>query len=155
MENRRSFFKTTVLIFPLPNPPHKGEGTKICNFCYNIIKEILNMYLLFRIIINALGVMLAASVVPGITVSSFWTAVLVAIVLGILNVTLGFVLKIITFPLSIITFGIFLLVINALMFKLSSFIKGFEVHGFLAAFFGAFIVTIVSMAGKQLIKTKI
>ena len=113
------------------------------------------MYLLFRIVINALGVMLAASVVPGIHVSSFWTAVLVAIVLGILNATLGFILKVLTFPLSIVTFGFFLLVINALMFRLASFIKGFEVNGFWAAFFGSLIVTIVSLLGRRLLKKQV
>lgn len=110
------------------------------------------MKLLFRIIITALGVLLAANIVPGIAVAGFWTAVLVAIVLGILNVTLGFLLKIITFPLSILTFGLFLLVINALVFWMATFVKGFEVHGFLAAFFGALITTVVSMAGRQLFK---
>ncbi len=113
------------------------------------------MYLLFRIILSALGVMLAANVVPGIHVSSFWTAVLVAIVLAILNVTLGFFLKVITFPLSIVTFGFFLLVINALMFKAASFVKGFEVHGFWAAFFGSLIVTVISLAGRKLLKSQV
>jgi putative membrane protein len=108
--------------------------------------------LLIRILINALAVMCAAQIVPGISVSSFWTAVLVAIILGILNATLGLILKILTFPLSVVTFGFFLLVINALMFKAASFIKGFEVHGFWAAFFGALIVTLVSLIGKNFLK---
>ena len=47
------------------------------------------MKILFKIVITALGVMLAANVVPGIAVAGFWTAVLVAIVLGILNATIG------------------------------------------------------------------
>ena len=94
--------------------------------------------------------MLAASLVPGIFVGSFWTAILVAIVLGILNATLGFILKVLTFPLSILSFGLFLLVINAFMFWLASFIKGFAVAGFWPAFFGALIVTIVSTVFKVL-----
>jgi putative membrane protein len=110
------------------------------------------MFILLRIIINAMGVMLAAKLVPGISVGSFGTAVLVAVILGILNVTLGFLLKVLTFPLSLVTFGFFLLVINALMFQAASFIKGFEVQGFWPAFFGSLIVTIVSMLGKTFIK---
>lgn len=74
--------------------------------------------------------MLAAAIVPGVSISGFWTAVLVAVILGVLNATLGMLLKILTFPLSFVTFGFFLLIINALMFKAASFIKGFEVHGF-------------------------
>jgi putative membrane protein len=110
------------------------------------------MRILFRILFTALGVMAAAAIVPGIGIASFWTAVVVAIVLGILNVTVGFVLKILTFPLSVVTFGLFLLVINALMFWAASFVKGFHVAGFWAAFFGSLIVTIISMVGRRIVR---
>jgi putative membrane protein len=110
------------------------------------------MKIIFRILFTALGVLLAANVVPGISVAGFWTAVLVAIILGILNVTIGPILKLLTLPLSIVTFGLFLLVINALMFWAASFVKGFHVSGFWPAFFGSLIVTIVSMVGRSLLK---
>jgi len=109
------------------------------------------MKLILRILFNALGVLAAAAVVPGIFVANFWVALLVAIVLGILNATLGLVLKILTFPLSLVTFGLFLLVINALVFWAASFVKGFHVAGFWPAFFGSLIVTIVSLAGRSII----
>lgn len=110
------------------------------------------MKIIFRILFTALGVLLAANIVPGITVNGFWTAVLVAIILGILNVSLGALLKLLTLPLSIVTFGFFLLVINALMFWAASFIKGFYVAGFWAAFFGSLIVTVISIIGRRLIR---
>jgi putative membrane protein len=110
------------------------------------------MKIVFRILFTALGVMAAAAIVPGIGIASFWTAVLVAVVLGVLNVTVGFALKVLTFPLSIVTFGFFLLVINALMFWAASFIRGFHVAGFWAAFFGALIVTVISMIGRKIIR---
>ncbi|MDR3642271.1 MAG: phage holin family protein [Candidatus Doudnabacteria bacterium] len=110
------------------------------------------MKIIFRILFTALGVLLAASVVRGISVSGFWTAILVAVVLGILNVTVGPLLKLLTLPLSIVTFGFFLLVINALMFWAASFVKGFHVEGFWAAFFGSLIVTVVSIIGRRLIR---
>ncbi len=109
------------------------------------------MRLVLRILFTALGVILASYIVPGIVVASFWTAVLVAVVLGLLNVTLGLALKILTLPLSIVTFGFFLLVINALVFWAASFVKGFTVVGFWPAFFGSLIVTIVSILGKHLL----
>lgn len=109
------------------------------------------MNIILRLIINALGVMVAASVVPGIIVDSFWTALVVAIVLAVLNVTLGFLLKVLTLPLSIVTFGLFLLVINAFVFYLATFVKGFYISGFWAAFFGSIIVTLVSMLGRRLL----
>ncbi len=109
------------------------------------------MKILFKIVITALGVMLAANVVPGIAVAGFWTAVLVAIVLGILNATIGFILKVLTFPLTLVTFGFFFLVVNALMFWAASFVKGFHVAGFWPAFFGSLIVTIISMVGRKVV----
>ena len=110
------------------------------------------MKIIFRILFTALGVLAAASIVPGIGIASFWTAVLVAIVLGILNVTMGMALKVLTLPLSLVTFGFFFLVINALMFWAASFVKGFHVDGFWAAFLGSLITTIVSMIGKSLLE---
>jgi putative membrane protein len=110
------------------------------------------MKIIFRILFTALGVLLASNIVPGIVVAGFWTAVLVAIILGILNVTIGLLLKLLTLPLSIVTFGFFFLVINALMFWAASFIKGFHVSGFWAAFFGSLIVTIISMLGRILLR---
>lgn len=109
--------------------------------------------MLIKILFTAIGVILASNLVPGIVVAGFWTAVLVALVLGILNVTLGAILKILTLPLSIVTFGFFFLVINALMFRAASFIKGFYVAGFWPAFFGSLIVTIISMAGRALVRS--
>ena len=110
------------------------------------------MKIVFRILISTLGVMAAAYLVPGIYIAGFWTAVLVAIVLGFLNVTLGNLLKLLTLPLSIVTLGLFLLVINALMFWAASFIKGFHVAGFWPAFFGSLVVTAVSIIGKKLLE---
>ncbi len=110
------------------------------------------MKFVVRIIITALAVLLAANLVPGIYVSGFWVAVLVALVLGILNSTLGLILKILTFPLTILSFGFFLLVVNALMFKAATFIKGFDIIGFWPAFWGSLIVTIISMVAKSIMK---
>lgn len=109
------------------------------------------MKILFKIFISSLGVLLAAYIVPGIVVSGFWTAIIVSIVLGVLNATIGFILKLLTFPLSILTFGFFFLVINAFMFWTASFVKGFYVAGFWPAFFGSIIVTLVSLLGKKLV----
>ncbi len=110
------------------------------------------MRVVFRILFTALGVLLAAYIVPGIAVAGFWIAVLVAVVLAILNVTVGALLKILTLPLSIVSFGFFFLIINAFMFWAASFVKGFHVAGFWAAFFGSLIVTVVAMLGRRFIR---
>jgi len=106
---------------------------------------------LVRWLITALGVMLAAQIVPGIEVGSFWVALLVALVLGILNVIVGWPIKILTFPLSLLTLGFFLLVVNAWVFWLAGFVKGFSVAGFWPAFLGSLIVTLFSLLAKRLI----
>jgi putative membrane protein len=112
------------------------------------------MYIILRLILNALGVMLAANVVPGIYVRGFGTALLVALVLSVLNVVVGWPLKILTLPLTIISLGLFLLIINTLLFYMATFVKGFEVSGFWPAFFGSVIVTVVSMVGKRWLKSE-
>ena len=74
------------------------------------------------------------------------------IVIGFVNGTLGFVLKIITFPLSILTLGIFWLVINALMLKIAAaLVPGFRIEGFLPAFFGAIVLSLVNMVLKAML----
>lgn len=110
------------------------------------------MNLFYRWLITSLGVMLAAQIVPGVTINSFWAALVVALVLGILNLIIGLPLKILTFPLSLVTLGLFLLVINAWVFWMASLVKGFEVQGFWPAFWGSIIVTLFSLFAKKIIK---
>ncbi len=103
------------------------------------------MRLLLRFILNALAVMVTAYVVPGIAVASFWSALVAALVIGIVNALVRPVLLILTLPINILTLGVFTLIINALMFWLaSSIVKGFDVVNFTAAFFGALAFWIVS-----------
>lgn len=119
----------------------------------NIVFE-TKMYLIYRWCATALGVMLAAQIVPGIEVKSFWVALLVAVVLGVLNVVFGWPVKLLTFPLSLLTLGFFLLVVNAWVFWLAGFVKGFNVAGFWSAFWGSLIVTLFSLFAKRLITQK-
>jgi putative membrane protein len=90
--------------------------------------------------------MCVAYLVPGFQVRGLGTALIAALVVGLVNATLGFVLKIVTLPLSIVTFGIFLVVINALMLRFAAvFVPGFVVHGFGSAFMGAIILSLISL----------
>jgi len=84
--------------------------------------------------------------VPGFVVRGFGTALIAAVVIGLVNATIGLALKILTFPLTILTLGIFWLIINALMLMLASaFVPGFKVQGFLPAFLGAIVLSLVNM----------
>ncbi|MFY9907723.1 MAG: phage holin family protein [Terriglobales bacterium] len=103
------------------------------------------MRLLLHWILTAIAVWIVAHVVPGISVSGPTAALIAALVIGLINATLGLLLKIVTFPLTLLTLGLFWFVINALMLELAAaFVKGFYVHNFVAAFIGAILLSIVS-----------
>jgi putative membrane protein len=114
------------------------------------------MTLLLRWVLNAAALLLAAYVVPGITVSNFYTALVVALVLGIMNAIIRPILIFLTLPITLLTLGLFTLVINALLFWfVSSVVKGFEVAGFSAAFWGALLVWAVSWLSNSLFKNNV
>ena len=82
--------------------------------------------LLVQWLLYALALLIVSKIVPGFTVTGLWPAMIAALVIGLLNATVGFFLKIITFPLSIVTLGVFLLVINALMILLAYDLAEFD-----------------------------
>jgi putative membrane protein len=91
------------------------------------------------------AVWIVAHVVPGISVSGPVAALIAALVIGLINATLGLLLKILTFPLTLLTLGLFWFVINALMLELAAaFVRGFEVRGFVPALIGAVMLSLVS-----------
>ncbi len=103
------------------------------------------MKMLARWLISALALMLVAYYVPGITVVNFYSALIAALILGLINALIRPILILFTLPINILTLGLFTLVINALMLWLaSSIVKGFYVMGFWPAFWGALIMWLVS-----------
>jgi len=90
-------------------------------------------------------VWIVAHIVPGISVSGPVAALIAALVIGLVNATLGLLLKILTFPLTMLTLGLFWFVINALMLELAAaLVRGFEVRGFVPALIGAVMLSLVS-----------
>lgn len=103
------------------------------------------MGLLLIWILNAIALLIVAYVLPGITVASFGSALVAALVLGLLNTLVKPVLVILTLPITVVTLGLFLLVLNALVFWFAgSVLKGFQVDGFWWAFLGALIYSIIA-----------
>ena len=108
---------------------------------------------LLRFLINIFALLLAAYFIPGIGIASLYTAIIVAIALGLINTVIRPILIILTLPITIITLGLFTLVINGLLFWfVASFIEGFEVSSFIAAFFGALFVSIISSLANWAVK---
>ncbi len=102
--------------------------------------------ILINWLLNALSLMIVAHVIRGFDVNSFATALIAALVIGLVNATIGVILKILTLPVTLLTLGVFWLVINALMLQLASaFVPGFTIHGFLPAFFGAIVLSLVNL----------
>ena len=102
------------------------------------------MKFIITLIINALAVMLGAYLIPGIQVSSFFSAFLVAAVLAFLNTFIKPVLVFLTIPITVLTLGFFYLVINVAIIKLAGIlIPGFVVIGFWPALLFSFFLSIV------------
>ncbi len=88
------------------------------------------MNFILRLLLSALAVVILAEILPGVSVSSFGIAILVAIVLGLLNFTVKPLLILFTLPVTLLTLGLFLLIINAVIILLADWlIGGFDVNG--------------------------
>jgi putative membrane protein len=102
------------------------------------------MGLLARFLATVFALLLITEFVPGFSVENIYTAVIVAILLGIVSITLKPLLLLITLPINILTLGLFSFVINALMLWLvASFVEGFEIEGFVPALLGALILAVI------------
>lgn len=107
-------------------------------------------------IVSAASIAIVAFIVPGFHVNSVWTVFVIALLLGIVNATIGLFLKVVTFPLTLLTFGIFWFIINALMLELvSHLVKGFYLEGFGAAFIAAILLAIVNSLLKWLMPKQV
>ncbi len=111
------------------------------------------MMIFVRLCISALALLLAAYLIPGIHVASFYTALIVALVLGILNIFVRPLLVLLTLPITLVTFGLFVFVINAAIFWfVASFVEGFSVSGFFPALMGSLLISVVSAAANKLLE---
>jgi putative membrane protein len=115
----------------------------------------LGVGILIRVVLNAVAVWVATLIVGGVDVTTdstgkkVATLVVVGAILGLVNATIKPVVKLLSLPLLILTLGLFALVINGLLFWLTSAISDavgapFHVDGFWAGFWGALVVSVVS-----------
>jgi putative membrane protein len=110
------------------------------------------MNLIIRIGVSALSLMIVSYVVPGIAVANIYTALLAAVVLGLLHLIVRPLLILLTLPVTFLTLGLFIFVINGFLFwSVSMFVSGFVIQGFLPALVGSIVVTIISTIGNKLL----
>ena len=111
------------------------------------------MQILIALVLNAAALMLTAYVVPGFKVDNFTTAVLAAIVLGVVNTFIKPVLAFISLPITLITLGLFAFVINAVvLFIVSAVVPGLTIDGWIPAILGAIVLAVVSTVLSSLMK---
>ena len=104
------------------------------------------------VLLVALGLLVVEKIIPGIEVSSLYTAIIAALVLGLLNVFVRPLLVLLTLPITILTLGLFIVVINTFLFIFAaSFIDGFTVDGFLAGLLGSLVLSLISAIGNSLL----
>jgi len=104
-------------------------------------------------VLSTIAVIVTAQFVPGFYVNDVRSAMIAAVVIGVLNATLGFIMKVVTFPFAILTFGIFLIVINASMILLASkMVTGLTVYGWVPAFWAAVVLAILGILIRSIMK---
>ena len=107
----------------------------------------LLLKLLVRLIITTAALLVIAHLVPGIAIVSFYSALVVALLWGLISVTLRPVLHLLTLPINFLSLGLFSFILNALLFwMLASFVAGFSISGFIPALEGSVLLTLVSWA---------
>ena len=101
--------------------------------------------IVLRMLIIMLGLYLASTLVPGVSISGGWTFIFAAVLLSLVNAVVRPLAWLLTLPITIVTLGLFILVLNAAMFALvAAMLDAFTVTGFWPALFGALIVSITS-----------
>src|ERR1035438_8056108 len=111
-----------------------------------------SMRLLLNWLLSAIALLIVSYIVPGFHLEGFKAALIAAIVIGLINATLGLLLKLITLPLTLLTLGMFWWVVNAFMLILASkfLAPEFMVNGFLAAFLGAILLSLVNVVLRKI-----
>jgi len=113
------------------------------------------MRFLLRLVLNAVAVFLAANLVPGIAISGPGAAIVAGIILGFVNAIIRPLLILLTLPFTILTLGLFILIVNTICLALVAWlVPGFTIHGFVAAFVGALVISLVSWLLNALVADK-
>ncbi len=110
------------------------------------------MRLLLVWLVNTASLIAVAYLMPSISVASFTTALVAALILGLVNTIIRPILVVLTLPATILTLGLFIFVINGLLFwMVGTWIEGFSVDGFWAGVLGAIVYSIISWALSALV----
>jgi len=113
------------------------------------------MGIVVNLLVSSLAVFITAQILPGVHMNDFLTAIIVAVIMGVINSFVKPILVLLTLPITLVTFGLFVFVINALLVLLvSRIVPGFVVDSFWWALLFSLIVSIVSSFLNSLAKPK-
>jgi putative membrane protein len=120
-----------------------------------VVIKLIKMKTFLKILLTALAVIVLATVLPGVSVSGYLSAIIVAVVIALLNMVVKPLLIFFTLPATIVTFGLFLFVINAIIILLADkLVGGFAVSGFFAALLFSILLSIFRSVLFSLLKEK-
>jgi len=120
-----------------------------------VVIKLIKMKTFLKILLTALAVIVLATVLPGVSVSGYLSAIIVAVVIALLNMVVKPLLIFFTLPATIVTFGLFLFVINAIIILLAdNLVDGFAVSGFFAALLFSILLSIFRSVLFSLLKEK-
>lgn len=101
--------------------------------------------ILLHLLLSTLAIVIMTNVVPGVQVSSWTTALIVAVVLGVVNIILRPILMILSLPVNILTLGLFSFVVNALLLMLvAALVPGFAIASFWSALLAAVVLSLIN-----------
>ena len=102
--------------------------------------------ILLRWVVFALAIMLVAWIIPGISIESFYSALIAGVVIALINAFIKPLIQFISIPINFLTLGLFTFVINALLFLLAGAITpGLEIDGFLSALLGSLLLSVIAL----------
>ena len=110
------------------------------------------MTLLIKWLLTSLALLATAYIVPGFKVKGFRTALVAALVIGLLNITIGWILGLLTLPLTILTLGLFFFVLNAFLLKIAAgLVDDFEIDGWVSAILGAIVLAVINVVLRMIV----
>ena len=103
------------------------------------------MKIIINLILNTISVAISAYLVPGVSIDTWFSALTVSVVLGLINTLIKPIITILTLPITILTLGFFYIIINvAIIYVVDYLIQGFTIAGFIPAIIFSFVLSIVS-----------
>ena len=103
------------------------------------------MKLIIRLVINVLALLIVEYIIPGFHLASIWTAVVAAVIIGVVNTFIKPILQLVTLPISILTLGLSAFLLNVfLLWSVTLLVPGFTIDSFMTALIASILLTLIT-----------